>query len=126
MGHIYAFENLRVWKESVDFVKDLYVILAGFPEEENFNLASQMKRAAISISSNLAGGTTKASDREKERFYRMSYGSAIELLSQLILSKELGYVNEVDYQKIRNSIESMTNKINSLRIYTHQRNEQTI
>jgi len=126
MGHSYAFEKLRVWKEAIELVKALYRILAGFPVEEQYNLASQMKRAAISISSNLAEGSTKATDREKVRFYRISYGSAIELLSQLILAREPGFIQQNDFIRIRDYIESITNKINALKIYTLRRNLQTI
>lgn len=111
----YSFEKLNVWRESVTLVKSVYKITAQYPSEERFGLISQLRRAAISVSSNLAEGTSRKSNKEKARFTNISYSSAMEVLNQLIISKELTYIKEKDYIFVREKIEKITNMLNALR-----------
>ncbi len=115
MAHLYAFEKLQVWQDSRKLMKGIYEITAKYPNAELFGLSSQMRRAALSISSNLAEGSGRTSKKDQAHFYQISYSSGLELLNQLILSFDLAYINEVDYNTIRNQIEGITNKINALR-----------
>ncbi|MCF6347687.1 MAG: four helix bundle protein [Flavobacteriaceae bacterium] len=111
----YSFEKLEVWKESIRLVKIIYEITDEFPNEEKFGLVSQLRRASISISSNLSEGTSRITNKDKAHFTTMSFSSALEVLNQLIISKELQFVSEEDYLELRKMISKITNMLNSLR-----------
>tara|TARA_R110001632_G_scaffold55094_2_gene134915 strand:- start:17030 stop:17392 length:363 start_codon:yes stop_codon:yes gene_type:complete len=112
---IYSFEKLNVWKESLELVTSIYKITNNFPREEKFGLISQIRRATVSVSSNLAEGTSRKTNKDKAHFTTISYSSAMEVLNQLIISKELDYISENDYILVRQRIEKITNMLNSLR-----------
>lgn len=113
--HVYSFEKLEVWKESIQLATKIYHFTKSFPNEEKFGLISQMRRSSVSISSNIAEGTSRLTNKDKAHFMTMAYSSALELLNQTILSKELDFLPEENYKNIRFDIESITNKINALR-----------
>lgn len=113
----FSFEKLDVWKLSVELVKEIYKITKRFPDEEKFGLISQLRRAAISISSNLAEGSSRTTNKDKAHFTKVSFGSLMELLCQLIISSELGFIDETELSKLRNRIEEISNKLNALRNY---------
>lgn len=115
--HKFSFEKLDVWIESKELTKTIYHLTMSFPDCEKFGLVSQLRRASISICSNIAEGTSRISDKDKAHFISISYSSAMEVLNQLILSYELDYINETNYLNCRNQINSITNKLNSLRNY---------
>ncbi|MDX8552658.1 four helix bundle protein [Tenacibaculum sp. 1B UA] len=114
---IYSFEKLEVWRESVSLTKDIYNLTNDFPSNEQFGLISQLRRATVSIASNLAEGTSRISNKDKARFITISYSSAMEVLNQLIISRELNYVSEKDYILVRKKLEKITNMLNALRKY---------
>lgn len=97
----YAFEKLEVWQKSRVLVKEIYSVTKSFPADERFGLTSQLRRAAVSISSNIAEGSTRLSSRDKSRFYEIAYGSLIETINQLILSADLQFLNPDDLTKLR-------------------------
>lgn len=113
--HQYGFEKLNVWKNTRDLTKNIYIITKGFPSDEKFGLVSQMRRAVISISSNIAEGSSKKSKKDQANFYNIAYSSSMELLSQLILSNDLGYITELSLNSTRTNIELITNQLNALR-----------
>lgn len=113
--HIYSFEKLEVWKEAIQLAVKTYQISEILPNEEKFGLISQMRRCSVSVSSNIAEGTSRLTSKEKARFMTMSYSSALELLNNSIISKELNYISNDNYLNLRTDIESITNKINALR-----------
>jgi four helix bundle protein len=84
--------DLKVWQASIQLVKDIYVVTAAFPNEEMYGLVSQMRRAAISIPSNIAEGAARAGTKEFIHFLGVARGSLSELETQLYISRELGYV----------------------------------
>ena len=90
------YKNLEVWKKSIELVKEVYVITKSYPNDEKFGIVSQMRRAAVSIPSNIAEGSTRYSDKDSSRFIDIAIGSIAELETQLIISKELGFVGEID------------------------------
>ncbi|WP_422104248.1 four helix bundle protein [Winogradskyella sp.] len=114
---IYSFEKLDVWQESIALVKIIYSLTESFPIDEKFGLTSQLKRATVSISSNLAEGTSRATPKDKAYFTTISFSSVMEVLNQLIISKDLGFISENDYILARNKIEKITNMLNALRNY---------
>lgn len=113
--HEYSFERLEVWKESIKLSVSIYKITATFPDNEKFGLISQMRRCTVSISSNIAEGTARLINKDKAHFMTMAYSSALELLNQAIIAKELNFFSEENYKIIRFEVESITNKINALR-----------
>lgn len=112
--HIYSFEKLEVWRLSKELVKTIYKITKGFPREEQFGLTNQMRRAAVSVSSNLAEGTSRITAKDKAHFTVIAYSSLVELLNQVILSYELSHIDEEVYKSIRLQIGELTNKLNAL------------
>ena len=87
-------KDLEAWKKSIDLVKDIYSITKDFPSSEQFGLVSQMRRAAVSIPSNLAEGLARFSDKDCTRFIDISLGSLAELETQIIIAKELNFIKE--------------------------------
>ena len=91
------------------------MITQNFPSEEKFGLINQLRRASVSVASNLAEGTSRNTNKDKAHFTTMAFSSLMEVLNQIIIAKELGFIEEKDYQKIRTEIEKISNKLNALR-----------
>ena len=111
----YSFEKLEVWQKSRVLVKEVYALSRKFPSDEKFGLVSQIRRASVSVNSNIAEGCTRWSNKEKSRFYEIAYGSLIEVLSQLILSSDLGFISEEELTIVRDKLEEVSRMLNSLR-----------
>ena len=111
----YSFEKLEVWKESMKLVKIIYDVTKSFPISEKYGLTSQLRRATVSISSNLAEGTSRISNKDKAHFTTLSFSSAMEVLNQILIAKELEFLSEEKYLEIRKKISKITNMLNSLR-----------
>lgn len=99
---IRSFTDLYAWKESHKLALIIYKSTNDFPLNEKFSLIDQMRRAAISITSNIAEGFSRQSNKEKLQFYYTAKGSLTELQNQLFLSKDLGYINKETFQQIAN------------------------
>ncbi len=97
--------ELQVWQEAIDLVKELYRITASFPKEEVYALTSQLRRAAVSVPSNIAEGAARNGDKEFLQFLYISRGSLSEVETQLVIAKELGYLEHV--QEIMGKIEKV-------------------
>ena len=91
-----AHHKLKVWQRSVDFVAEIYQLTERFPRSEIHGLTSQMRRAAVSIPSNLAEGAGRRSEKEFKQFLSISQGSVAELETQLIIAERLGYCTGID------------------------------
>jgi four helix bundle protein len=113
--YLYSFEKLEVWKESIKLVKTVYVLTNNFPENEKFGLVNQLRRATVSISSNLAEGTSRSTDKDKAHYTTMAYSSTMEILNQLIISNELKFIDEKSYLETREHIYKISNMLNALR-----------
>ncbi len=111
----FSFEKLEVWQLSRVLVIDIYKLMEQFPEKEKYGLVSQMKRVAVSVSSNIAEGSTRHSAKDQARFSTIAYGSLIELLNQLILSFDLQLILENQLLALRNKIQALSVKLNNLR-----------
>lgn len=112
--HSYSFEKLNVWKDSLELVKLIYKVTKGFPSDEKYGLISQMKRSSVSVSSNIAEGSTRKTDKNQSHFYSMAYGSLIELLNQLIISEQLHFISKNELDSLRLEIDKVANKLNAL------------
>ena len=99
-GKINDFTDLHTWKASHELVLSIYKISEKFPSSEKFGLASQMQRSAVSITSNIAEGFGRQSYKEKVQFYYLAHGSLTELKNQLIISRDLKYVTQNNFEDL--------------------------
>jgi four helix bundle protein len=113
--YTYPFEKLDVWRLSKNLVVNVYKITEKFPSEERFGLINQMRRAAVSISSNLAEGSGRKTAKDQAYFYNMAYSSLMELLNQLLIAFDLKWIAEDEVKRLREEIEIISAKINALR-----------
>lgn len=112
--HIYGFEKLKVWQLSRKLVVDVYKITNVFPDEEKFGITNQIRRSAISIPANISEGSGRKSSKDQAHFYQIAYSSLLELLNHLIISNDLGYINQDDLDKLKNSISEISFLLNRL------------
>ena len=98
-GRIVYFTDLNAWKEAHKLVLEVYKITKKFPQEELFALTSQMRRAAVSITSNIAEGFSRRSYKEKSNFYAMAQGSLTELKNQFFIARDISYISGSEFQK---------------------------
>ena len=122
--HDFSFEKLSVYQRIRLFVKDVYLVQQSFPKEEKFALCDQIRRAAISITSNLAEGSGRDSYKEKIHFINIAYGSLMEVYSQLQLSVDLGYLDKEKYLLLRQDIISISKMLSGLRSSFQKKAEQ--
>lgn len=114
-------KDLEVWKKSIVFVTEIYRATNSFPKEEIYGLTSQIRRAAVSIPSNIAEGSARQSDKEFIQFLYIALGSLVETETQLIISKEIGYLNDISYlsQEVENIRKMLIGLIKHLKEKTH-------
>jgi four helix bundle protein len=86
------FTNMTVWQQGLKLVKNIYAITKDFPAEEKYGLISDMRRAAISVTNNIAEGFGRYEPKDKTRFYKISRGSCFEIHSQILISQELEFI----------------------------------
>ena len=110
----FSFEKLIAWQKARELALEIYKITKLFPKDELFGITSQMRRCSVSVASNLAEGSGRNSMKDKARFTEIAYGSALELLNQLILSFDFEYIEEQKYIEIREKITEVTVLINGL------------
>ena len=108
------FRNLNIWKLGIDLVKQIYNLTRGFPNSELYGLTNQMRRASVSLPSNIAEGASRKSNADFARFLEITLGSSFELETQLILSKELQYLKQEDFENIIANIHLFQKQLNSL------------
>lgn len=100
VGKIISFTDLDAWREGHRLVLLIYKLTKNFPKEEMFNLTSQMRRCAVSITSNIAEGFSRNSWKEKLQFYTTALGSITELQNQLLIARDIGYLDVKDFKEI--------------------------
>jgi four helix bundle protein len=108
------YRKLLVWQRSMDFVTQLYDSTKNFPSYELYGLTSQMRRAAVSIPSNIAEGSRKGSQKEFKRFLSIAFGSGAELETQLDIALNLNYLEVKIYKNLIKEISEIQKMINSL------------
>jgi len=111
----YSFEKLECWQQARQLAVWTYLATKNFPADEKFGMISQMRRAAISIASNIAEGTSRKTAKDQSHFSTVSYSSTIELLNDLIIAKDLNFISTEMYEQGRIMIERQTFLIASLR-----------
>ena len=113
-GIEYSFEKLSVWQEAKKLVVEVYNLLDNFPKFENYALCDQIRRAIVSVPSNIAEGSGRKSLKEQIRFLEISYGSLMETYNQLLIAIELGYITEESVETVKPNIDSVAKMINGL------------
>jgi four helix bundle protein len=115
------YKDLNVWKESMDLVENVYRLVKLFPKEEIYALTDQLKRAVVSVPSNIAEGQNRNTDKEFVQFLYIALGSASEVETQLLIAKRLNYLQNIDNEINQiTKIRKMTNAlINSIRRKTN-------
>ena len=115
------FRNYKVWQDAVDYASKVYKITTRMPWFEKKGLCDQLQRAVVSISSNIAEGAAKPSDVEFAHFLDMALGSAFEVETQLLISKNIGYLNNdnhnannVSYEELLSDLQEIERQINGL------------
>lgn len=104
---MHRYEDLRFWQLSKTFAIKIYKETRIFPESEKFGLTSQIRRAAVSIPSNIAEGSSRSSSRDFARFLKIAMGSAYELETQLEIAFEIGYLPQQNYLSAKNELGSI-------------------
>jgi four helix bundle protein len=108
------FRELVVWRRAQDLALAVYRSTSSFPKEERYGLIAQMRRAAVSVSSNIAEGCGRQGDRELVRFLHIARGSVRELECQLLLSRDLGYMHSAVYAKLDSESQEISRMLNRL------------
>jgi len=112
---VQSYRDLRVWKTAVELALEVYRITESFPQSERFGLTSQLRRAAVSIASNIAEGHGRSSRGEFRNFLSIARGSAIEVEMQLYLAEQIGYVQSPVLNKARDHCDGISRMITNLK-----------
>lgn len=114
MGEIKSYKDLLIWQKGIKIVCLVYHLVKSFPQEELYALTSQLKRAAVSIPSNIAEGYGRNTDKSFSHFLDISRGSLFEIETQLLIAGELGFItNQILYKEILSQIEEESKMINA-------------
>ncbi|HJS53614.1 MAG TPA: four helix bundle protein [Chitinophagaceae bacterium] len=111
----FSFEKLEVWQLARNLTTDIYRHTANFPQEERYLLTSQLRRAAVSVASNLAEGSTRATAKDKAHFTTIAFSSLMEVFNHLIIAVDLGYLNNENLIKYRKQIQTLSVKLSNLK-----------
>ena len=111
---INSYKDLIVWQKSFDLVRQIYQLTDNFPKMEIYGLTSQMRRAAISIPFNIAEGFVRKHTKEFSQFVSIAFGSGAELETQLLLAKDLKFIEEKEFNKLNHLLQEIMKMLNSL------------
>ena len=114
IGIEYSFQKLKVWQEAKKLVVDVYNLLDRFPQFEKYALCDQIRRAIVSVPSNIAEGTGRKSLKDQIHFLEISYGSLMEAYNQLLIAVDLTYISKESVEVIKLSIDGVAKMINGL------------
>ena len=109
MCAIRGHKDLDVWKKSMAFVTTIYKVTQDFPKEEIYGITNQMRRAAVSIPSNISEGASRGYEKEFIQFLHIALGSLSELETQILISRNLDFISEIGYQTIGDGQRSWSN-----------------
>jgi len=112
---MFRFEKLDVWKKAVEYADIVYSVTRRFPAEERFGLTTQLRRSAVSVSSNIAEGTSRASDMDFARFIEIAYGSLLESVSEMEIAKRQGFLSDEVSNKAYKRAQTLARMLSGLR-----------
>lgn len=115
----YRFEKLEIWSAAVEYAKKIYSATEAFPKQELYGLTSQLRRAVVSISSNIAEGSASESIKEFRMFLNYSIRSIAETVSQLSIAKAMDYLKENEYRTLYEESEILVKRMSSFRKTLH-------
>ncbi len=104
---MHKFKELGIWKKSRLFCSQIYNETTSFPQEEKFGLTNQLRRASVSIPSNIAEGSSRSSNKDFARFLEIAIGSAYEVETQLLISADLGFINQDKVKELTDLLEEI-------------------
>ena len=110
----YSFKNLDAYKEAKNLVKVVYGLIEKFPKVETYALCDQLRRAVISIPSNIAEGMGRVSGKDQAHFLNIAYGSLMEVYAQLDIAHDLGYVNSETFNQVESDVEEISRMISAM------------
>ena len=113
----FKFEKLKIWEEAVKFANEIYEITRKFPKTEQFGLTSQLNRAGVSISLNIAEGEGRRSNNDFARFIQIAIGSLNEVVTLLYIALEQKYINKVEFDALYQRCESISKMLHAFRNY---------
>jgi four helix bundle protein len=118
---MFRFEKLDVWQFAIEFAQRIYKTTNQFPDNERFGLTRQIRRSAVSISSNLAEGSGRGSDADFARFLEIAYGSLMEIVSQLQIARRQAFLNEEEYSELYQASDRLARTLSGRRASLSQR-----
>jgi four helix bundle protein len=116
------FRDYEVWKNAIGFTKEIYLLTATLPPNEKFGIISQIQRASVSISSNIAEGCSRYSEKDFARFVEIALGSAYEVESIMVVCLELNLITKPQYEKFIKSIQIIQKQLSTLYIKLTRKN----
>lgn len=111
----YRFESLEIWQGAIKFADLVYKITKRFPREEIFSLTSQLRRAAVSISANIAEGSSSATNKEFKMFLSFAIRSNAEVTSELVIARNMGYINDNEFSELYSIGEVLIKRITNFK-----------
>ena len=112
---MFNFEKLDVWKKAIDFADLIYNETRAFPAEERFVLKKQLRRSAVSVSSNIAEGSSRSSKNEFARFAEIAAGSVFEVVSQAFIARRQGFLSEEQFREVHSDADELSRMLSGLR-----------
>ena len=112
---MFNFEKLETWHQAIALADMVYTFTRNFPAEERFGLTNQMRRAAVSISSNIAEGCSRSCRVDYARFVEIATGSLFEIISQAVIGRNQGFLSEANYEQLYQASEKQSRMLSGLR-----------
>ena len=111
----FRFEKLEVWRESIAYAKMIYAVTKNFPPDERFGLTNQLRRSAVSISANIAEGTSRTTDKDFARYIEIAYGSLMETVSEATLAQQQTMMTSDQFGELRQQADKLARMLSGLR-----------
>lgn len=112
---MHQFKELAIWKKSRTFCSEIYFVTSTFPSDEKFGITNQLRRASVSIPSNIAEGSSRNSNKDFSRFLEIAIGSCYEIETQLLIASDLNFIANEKLQLLTNLLEEITKMISKFR-----------
>ena len=112
---MHRFKDLDIWKLSRHFCSEIYVATSSFPDSEKFGLTNQLRRASVSVPSNIAEGCSRSSNKDFSRFLEIAMGSIYEIETQLLIAFDLGFINKIKLDELISNLEAIIKMISKFR-----------
>lgn len=112
---MFRFERLDIWLKSIDYANMVYKVTDSFPSKEQFGLTSQLRRASVSISANIAESSSRSSDRDFSRYIEIAYGSLCETISDLKIASVQNFISNEDLQSVYRAADELGKMLTAFR-----------